>query len=55
MEDMGSKRASGMDEVVAEVTGASSGTQQQRYVNTSLSLLHGQWLENIFQQNWESI
>lgn len=44
-----------MDEVVTEVIGASFGKEHQRVLNTSLSPLLGQWLENIFQQNWESI
>lgn len=44
-----------MDEVITEVIGASSGKEHQRHVNMSLSLLLGQWLENIFQQIWEII
>lgn len=55
MVDEGCERASGMDEVVTEVTGASSGKEHQRHVNPSLSLLLGQRLQNIFQQNWERI
>lgn len=55
MVDAGCERTSGMDEVVTEVIGASVGKEQQRDLNMSLSPLPGQWLENTFQQNWESI
>lgn len=55
MIDAGCKKAPRLDQVVTEVVGASFGKEYQRDLNTSLSLVLGQWLENIFQQNWESI